>query len=282
MKRSGLKKSCNNRVLRRLFKGLAVVTVLGLQSTNPPTAAASDPQIWQASSNALQLAQARDDTSNIFNTKPARPKIEDTEAQRELEHEKEALSEPLETTVKEGGILGGLLGGGFSIGFGSKKSAGVAVPTGILLGSLAGKYVAAKQKKYSEELEVIEAITKDVQEKNAHAESAIGAMRTVVEEDRKRLGELRQALEKGEAEEEDLEDMVEVAERDLKTMQVAATKTEEHLDTFVKARSIVIDDSDDAELAGRDEIKAMDVELDGLRNRIRAMHDLVAELSDVS
>jgi outer membrane lipoprotein SlyB len=208
---------------------------------------------------------------------------EQSQAQRDLRDNTEALGEPLDT-VTEGTLLGGLLGGlSFGVGSGNnQQSVNFGVVSGALAGGLAGKYVAAKQEKYSEEVEVIEAITEDIRGKNRAAVRTVEAMELVVAEDRARLAEIRQAVSEGTVDEDVLEREVAIAEGDLKTMKKAATKAEEHADTFGKARSIVLAKSEDEGLEAAPEVVAMDGEIESLRARIRAMHDLIDELSSVS
>ncbi len=208
---------------------------------------------------------------------------EQSQAQRDLRDNTEALGEPLDT-VTEGTLLGGLLGGlTFGVGSGKKKQGiNFGVVSGALAGGLAGKYVAAKQEKYSEEVEVIEAITEDIRNKNREAVRTVKAMELVVAEDRARLAEIRRAVSEGKVGEDVLEREVAIAEGDLKTMKKAATKAEEHAETFGKARSIVLAKSEDKDLEAGPEIVAMDGEIESLRARIRSMHDLIDELSSVS
>ena len=209
---------------------------------------------------------------------------EQSQAQRDLRDHSEALGRPLDT-VTEGAVLGGLLGGlTFGVGSGKKKQQGVnfGIVSGALAGGLAGKYVAAKQEKYSEEVDVIEAITEDIRDKNQAAVRTVEAMELVVAEDRARLAEIRQAVSEGKVDEDVLEREVAIAESDLKTMKTAATKAEEHAETFGKARSLVLAKSEDAGLEAGPEVMAMDGEIESLRARIRAMHDLIGELSSVS
>ncbi len=217
------------------------------------------------------------------------PPVQKSQAHHNLRTSTEKLSEPLDATEEEAKVLGGFLGTGISVGLGSfgvgggkKKSARVALPLGVIAGSLAGSYVSAKQKEYSEEVEVVEAITKDVREKNQHAERTIQAMEVVVAEDRARLAELREAEAQGQVSESVLEQQVALAEDDLETMKQAVSNSEEHLSIFTDARTIVLKESQDPDLPSRPEMNAMDGEIEVLRERIRAMQGLVDELSSVS
>ena len=215
--------------------------------------------------------------------KEAQRPPEQSQAQRNLRDNGEALGRPLDT-VTEGATLGGLLGGlSFGLGSGNdEQSVNFGVLSGALAGGLAGKYVAAKQEKYGEEVDVIEAITEDIRDKNQAAVRTVEAMALVVAEDRARLAEIRQAVSEGKVDEDVLEREVAVAESDLQTMKTAATKAEEHAETFGKARSLVLANSEDTNLETAPEVIAMDGEIESLRARIRAMHDLIDELSSVS
>ncbi len=214
--------------------------------------------------------------------KEAQRPLPQSQAQRDLRDSSERLSEPLEGTVTEATTLGGLLGGlSFSIG-GGRKRVGTGIATGAFVGSLAGRYVAAKQAKYSGDVEVLEAITEDIRGKNRDAENAVEAMELVVAEDRARLAEIRQAVSEGKADKDRLKQQIAVAKRDLKTMKSTVTKAEDHAKTFSSARAIVLEDSEDFGLRERPEMKVVDAEIETLRARIRSMRDLVDELSSVS
>lgn len=214
-----------------------------------------------------------------------------SDAQQALVTNTEALSEPLQATVREGTMLGGLLGG-LSVGVGGSSfgindrnrgtSIAIGTGTGMAAGNLAGRYVAAKQQRYGRELDVIEAMTADVRSKNAQAARTIRAMEAVVAEDRARLAELRAAVAAGEARDDALTAQLAAVEADLETMQDATLAAQEHLETFVDARSIVLRQSADPGLAGRPQTRAMDGEIDALRQRIGAMNTLVRDLSEAT
>ena len=129
---------------------------------------------------------------------------------------------------------------------------------------------------------MIEAITRDVQGKNDHATRTIKAMEVVIAEDRARLDQIRQARADGKISENRLTEEVAFAERDLETMRQARDAAEEHLKTFVAARSLVLEDSEKNDLEQRSEVTSLDVEIEALRARIKTMHDLVDELSGVT
>lgn len=219
---------------------------------------------------------------------------EASNAQRALEQESAALSEPLEATVREGTALGGLLGGlgGFSVSVGGSsfgvddrnRGSTIALGTGagMVAGNLAGRYVAAKQQRYGEELDVIEAMTADLRGKNAEAARTIEAMEQVVAEDRARLTELQAAVEAGEQRREALDAQIQVVRSDIETMEEASLAAQGHLETFVDARSIVLTQSDDPALARRPQTREMDREIDALRQRIGAMNQLVRTLSEAT
>ena len=212
--------------------------------------------------------------------KEAQRPLPQSQAHRDMHDSSERLSEPLEGTMSDATTLGALLGG-ISVGIGGGSiSSGIA--TGALYGGLAGRYVVTKQAKYGSDVEVLEAITEDVRAKNRDATRTVEAMELVVAEDRARLAEIRQAVSEGTVDENVLEREVAIAEADLKTMKKAATKAEEHAETFGKARSIVLAKSEDEGLEAGPEVVAMDGEIESLRARIRAMHDLIDELSSVS
>ncbi len=217
------------------------------------------------------------------------PPVQKSQAQRDLRTNTDNLTEPLEGTVKEATLAGGILGtgisfsfGGGGIGGGTKKSAGIAIPLGMTAGNLAGRYVAAKQREYSEEVAVVEAITEDISGKNQHAERTIATMKVVVVEDRARLAELREAQAQGQVSKNTLEQQVALAEDDLTTMQQAVSGAEAHLATFTDARSIILKENKITDLPDGQEMRSMDNEIDVLRERIRAMKDLVDELASVS
>ena len=212
--------------------------------------------------------------------KEAQRPLERSQAQRDMHDSSERLSEPLEGTMTEATTLGALLGG-ISIGIGGGSvSSGIA--TGALYGGLAGRYVVTKQAKYSGDVEVIEAITEDIRDKNRDATRMVEAMELVVAEDRARLAEIRQAVYEGKADEDRLKQQIAVVERDLKTMKSTAAKAEDHAETFRNARAIVLQDSEDPGIRKRPEVKVLDGEIETLRARIRSMHDLIDELSSVS
>ena len=212
--------------------------------------------------------------------KEAQRPLAQSQAQRDMHDSSERLSEPLEGTMSDATTLGALLGG-ISVGIGGGSvSSGLA--TGALYGGLAGRYVVAKQAKYSGDVEVLEAITEDIRGKNRDATRTVEAMELVVAEDRARLAEIRQAVYDGKADEDRLKQQIAVVERDLKTMKSTATKAEDHAETFSSARAIVLEDSEDPGIRKRPEVKVMDGEIETLRARIRSMHDLIDELSSVS
>ena len=203
-----------------------------------------------------------------------------TQAQKDLESSSKELGQPLfADTEQEGTLVGALAGGLLSIG---NDNARVSIPMGAVVGNLAGKYVAAKQEEYSEEVEVIEAMTRDVQTKNEEAQRTIKAMEVVVAEHRARLAELRKARGKDQTAERKLQQELSLAERDLETMKDAVKKAEGHLKTFSEARDLVIKDSDTRGLADKPVVKKMDGEIETLRARIRAMNQFVADLTKVS
>lgn len=207
-----------------------------------------------------------------------------TQAERDLDSNTAKLSTPVfEDTQQEGTLIGGLLGGAVAFGVGNRDdSVGVAVPVGMLAGSLAGRYVAAKQDEYSQQVAVIEAITRDVQKKNAEADSTIKAMEVVVAENRAWLKQLRSAKQKSQKNEQQLKMQVAVAERDLATMKQAVGKAEEHLTLFGEARGIVVSEKAPESAAEKPALQSMDSEIETLRKRIQSMHTLVNELSSVS
>jgi len=207
-----------------------------------------------------------------------------TQAQRDLDANSAALGTPLVTeTQQEGTLLGGLLGGAVGFGFGSTRddSVSIALPVGMLAGSMAGRYVAAKQAEYSEEVAVIEAITRDVKTKNDETGRTIKAMETVVAEHRARLAQLRAAKDTSRKSAAQLEQQVAVAEQDLETMKRAVGNAEGHLALFGEARGIVVTSKEPAAAEGT-AVKSMDIEIESLRNRIRSMQKLVGDLSSVS
>ena len=165
---------------------------------------------------------------------------------------------------------------------GRDDSVGVAVPVGMLGGSLAGRYVAAKQAEYSQRVAVIESITRDVQKKNTDAAKTISAMEVVIAEHRDELKRLRAAKEKSGRTEARLKQQVALAETDLQTMKNAVAKAEEHLTLFGEARGIVVSEKTQAPAVEQPAMKSMDSEIDALRNRIKTMHKLVNDLATVS
>lgn len=205
------------------------------------------------------------------------------QAKRDLVDGTEDLSAPLVSdTVSEGAKVGAFLGSIISSATGNESSVGFSVNYGSLGGSLAGRYVAEKQEEYGAELEVIDAITRDVEDKNRHAERTIQAMEVVVAEDRARLEEIRKAREEGKLSRRQMAEEIAFAERDLETMRRARDSAEEHLETFVQARSIVLEESEDDSLEQAPEMDSLDSEIEILRGRINVMHQLVDELSRVS
>lgn len=202
-----------------------------------------------------------------------------TQAQQDLQDSSKELSQPLfADTEQEGTVVGALAGGLLSIG---NDNARVSIPMGAVVGNLAGKYVAAKQEEYSEEVEVIEAMTRDIQTKNEEAQRTVKAMEVVVAEHRARLAELKKARGKDKGAERKLEQELAVAERDLATMKDAVKKAEGHLKTFSEAREIVLKDSDTRGLSDKPVMKKMDGEIEALRARIRAMNQFVSDLTNV-
>lgn len=212
------------------------------------------------------------------------PPVEQSQAQKDMDVSGEELRRPLVSeTEEEGTLLGGLLGGAVTFGVGGNdRNVNMALPVGMFAGSLAGRYVAAKQDQFSEEVEVAEAITRDVQAKNAQASRMIAAMETVVAEHRTRLSELRAAKAKSSESAALLEQRVELAARDLETMKESVGKAEGHLTLFNDARGIVLEEDDSKELSQKPVMKSMTVEILTLRNRIKSMHKLIGDLSSVS
>lgn len=212
------------------------------------------------------------------------PPLPPSKAQLSMETSGEELGQPLVSeTEEEGTLLGGLLGGGISFGVGKRSDdVQMALPVGMFAGSIAGRYVAAKQAEFSKEAEVAEAITRDIRTKNAQAGRMIAAMETVVAEHRTRLSEIRAAKAKGRDSEALLEQRVEVAARDLETMKESAGKAEGHLALFNEARGIVLEENESKDLAQKPVMKSMTVEILTLRNRIKSMHKLIGDLSSVS
>lgn len=207
-----------------------------------------------------------------------------SQAELDLDSNTAKLSTPVfEDTQQEGTLIGGLLGGAVAFGVGNRDdNVGVAVPVGMLAGSFAGRYVAAKQAEYSQQAAVIESITRDVQKKNAEANSTIKAMEVVVAENRARLTQLRSAKQKSQKNEQQLKMQVAVTERDLATMKQAVGKAEEHLALFGEARGIVVSEKAPESAAEKPALQSMDSEIETLRKRIQSMHTLVNELSSVS
>lgn len=215
------------------------------------------------------------------NDSAAIPPYQETEAKRELVDGEKDLKEPLVSdTQTEGTVLGGLLGS--VLRSATDEDFPVSFNIGAATGSLAGRYVAAKQDEYSEEVEVIESITRDVQGKNEHATRTIKAMEVVIAEDRARLDKIRKARADGKISRSRLTEEVAFAERDLQIMRQARDAAEEHLKTFVAARSLVVEDSEKDDLEKSSEVRSLDDEIEALRARIKTMHDLVDELSGVT
>lgn len=212
------------------------------------------------------------------------PPLPPSKAQLSMETSSAELGQPLVSeTVEEGTLLGGLLGGAVTFGVGGRNdNVRMAMPIGMFAGSVAGRYVAAKQAQFSKEAEVAEAITRDVRAKNAQAGRMISAMETVVAEHRTRLAEIRAAKAKGRDNAALLEQRVEVAARDLETMKESAGKAEGHLALFNEARGIVLEENESKDLAQKPVMKSMTVEILTLRNRIKSMHKLIGDLSSVS
>ena len=224
--------------------------------------------------SAYQQTQASDDSDAI-------PAYQETEANRDLVEGAEKLEEPLfSESAVEGALLGGFLGSVLSSATDNDSPIGFGI--GATVGSLAGRYVEAKRDEYSEEVEVIDAITRDVQGKNEHATRTIKAMEVVIAEDRARLDQIRKARADGKISRSQLNDEVAFAERDLETMRRARDAAEEHLKTFVAARSLVLEDSKTDDLEKRSEVSSLDGEIEALRARIKTMHELVDELSGVT
>lgn len=214
------------------------------------------------------------------NDADAIPPYQETDAQRDLIDGARDLKEPLVSdTESKGTIFGSFLGGVLGATADNDSSVGVRIHFGAFGGSLAGRYVAAKQEAYSKEVEVIEAITRDVQGKNEYAARTIKAMEVVIAEDRARLDQIRKARADGKVSRNRLTEEVEFAERDLETMRRARDAAEEHLNTFVATRSLVLEDSKIDDLEQRSEVTSLDVEIEALRARIKTMHDLIDELS---
>lgn len=208
---------------------------------------------------------------------------QESQANRDMASSARELSQPLvQDTVSEAKTIGSFIGGIVSAATGKDSSVGVGVNYGALGGSLAGRYVAAKQEEYSEEVEVIEAITRDLEGKNQDAERTIKAMEVVVAEDRARLEEIRKAKAEGKLSKKQMQQEIAFAERDLETMRKARDAAEGHLETFVEARSIVLEDSDNENLEQVPQMDALDGEIEVLRARIKAMSELVDDLSRVS
>jgi len=207
-----------------------------------------------------------------------------TQAERDLDSSTARLNEAVfEDTQQEGTLIGGLLGGAVAFGIGNRDdNVGVAVPVGMMAGSFAGRYVAAKQSEYSQQVAVIEAITRDVQKKNTEASSTIKAMEVFVAENRARLTQLRSAKAKSQKNERQLKQQIAVAERDLTTMKQAVEKAEEHLALFGDARGIIVSEKEPDSTAEKPALQSMDSEIETLRKRIQSMHTLVNELSSVS
>ncbi len=211
-----------------------------------------------------------------------------TQAQTDLRSNTIFLGQPLSGTVAEGTAAGGILGTGLSVGIGAfdsnkSSSVGFALPIGgMIAGNLAGQYVASKQKLYGAEADLLESITQDVRTKNQHAARTIESMQVVVAEDRARLAELRAAQDLGQDNEDALDQQIAVAQADLATMQQAITKAEEHYATFVDARTIVLGQNQNLAQTNGQEVGVMNLEIEMLQERIRAMKGLVDELASVS
>ena len=215
------------------------------------------------------------------------PPPQRTQAQLDLDDSSEDLSRALVTdTEQEGAILGGLIGAGIGFGIGSRDDGGgggigVSVPIGAFAGSVAGRYVSAKQDEYTKKVEVIEAITRDVRSKNEAAARAIKAMEIVVAEHRARLAQLRAAKTKSRRDELRLEQQIAMVEKDLQTMRGALGKAEEHLALFGEARGLIVKKDEPGDIVQQKAVISMDGEIRSLRSRIQAMHKLVNDLSAV-
>lgn len=208
------------------------------------------------------------------------PAVTRSQAQQELDQSSKKFNKPVfEETKKEGSLLGGLLGAGLSIG--DDRRGSITIPTGLAMGSAAGQYVASKQKEYSEEVDVIVSMTKDIRAKNEEADRTIKAMEVVVAEHRALLKELMAKQKKGEADETRLSQEVAQTKSNLKTMKSAIDSAEQHLKTFSKARDIVFKDSDTRGIETKPESVAMNSEIDALRSRIDAMRKMVDDMAEV-
>jgi hypothetical protein len=114
-------------------------------------------------------------------------------------------SRSFERTVWEGGFVGvsagSLLGAYAAQGIRGVIAAAAAGGAG---GSLAGAYVASKQKEYASAERQLDAMIADVQRSNAQAESLIATLTEVIAEDRQRLAAVQQRYGAGQANEAEL------------------------------------------------------------------------------
>ena len=115
-----------------------------------------------------------------------------TPAERRLRDQSHAFAR----TVWEGSLLGVGASGLMAFLTGQEL---VMLAGGGAAGGLAGSYVAHKQRQYSKQEEVLDAMIADVRKSNEETEALIASVQEVIAEDQRRLAEVQQQVRKGEA-----------------------------------------------------------------------------------
>lgn len=195
------------------------------------------------------------------------------EARTTAEQDMKDRAARLQATVFEGAVLGGAAGTGLGLTFGGRQGASFGLPVGLLAGTVAGNYVAEKQRQYDDEEAALEAITADLAATNQQVAGLITVMQQVVDQQRAEIASLRAQVAIGGATEQQLQASVAHAEGNLAVMREAQADATEKRDFFVDTRSIVLRDTPAADVA------PLDAEITGLSQRIATMNALVADLA---
>lgn len=184
-------------------------------------------------------------------TRPAPDTRSLTPAQRELRQ----LNEAFEKTVWEGigaGVVGGAAIGALAALLAGKNplyGAAIGGVSGGLLGGVAGSYVAQRQREASSRLGTVQAMRRDVQQKNRQAADAVRVSERVLEEDKKKLALLKKQLRAGKITQQQFDTEQAVIAEDVAEIRATGVSAGEQLDVFRDGADAVAQGAEHAEVA---------------------------------
>ena len=193
-----------------------------------------------------------------------------TPVQRKLNEQVAAFNK----TVWEG-VLVGCIGGtvvGILI---SDDPASIidATSIGCAVGSMAGSYVADRQKNFSNREDALDSIIADLQQKNQRVNELIATMREVIAEDKRKIDDLNKKYQQGLVTEEQLFREFAIVKLDRNNIEQALKNANKQLAFFKDAKQTYEKDNPGTNTA------KLDKEVHTFQESIATMNNIVKQLS---